>query len=300
MTPRESPFRRSGLAAVCALALLFLADPGFPGVHGETQSEKDALFERVIANQKRNDENLFLYERIERVEARKSGSTESPVSVKISRVFPAGTGVAHLELGSDGAPRDPAAYRSQLEDLVKTLAWAAETGRAQREAYEKVAKKRRERFELIEATRAAFLFTFLADEKRGDRTLSKYSMEPNPAFKPGSRNASIFTRVRGTVWVDRDSSELARVEGEVTSDISLGLFLAKVYKGSRFMQERYEVAPGTWLPTYSQYDFDGRKLFSSFAVHERTFYTGYKKIGPPAEAIDVIRKELGRAPGGAP
>src|SRR2546422_7803176 len=37
-----------------------------------------------------------------------------------------------------------------------------------------------------------------------------------------------------------------------------GLFLGKIYKGSHFMQERYEVRPGLWLASFSQYDFDGR------------------------------------------
>ena len=84
------------------------------------------------------------------------------------------------------------------------------------------------------------------------------------------------------------------VEGEVTEDISVGLFLGKIYKGSHFMQERYEIAPDLWLPTFLQYDFDGRKLFSSFSVHERTFYSNYRLIGPPKEALVTLRAELGK------
>jgi hypothetical protein len=102
--------------------------------------------------------------------------------------------------------------------------------------------------------------------------------------------------VRGTVWVDEITGELARIEGEVTEDISLGLFLAKVYKGSRFMQERYEMAPGLWLPTFSQYDFDGRKFLSSFALHERTFYSNYRLVGTPKEALELVRSELKQMP----
>jgi hypothetical protein len=75
----------------------------------------------------------------------------------------------------------------------------------------------------------------------------------------------------------------------------VGLFLGKVYKGSHFMQERYEFRPGLWLVSFSQYDFDGRKIFSSFSVHERTFYTNYRYIGPPKEALAAIRQELGHA-----
>jgi len=38
---------------------------------------------------------------------------------------------------------DAAAYRAELEKLERALAWAAEDGRAQRDAYEKIAKKNR-------------------------------------------------------------------------------------------------------------------------------------------------------------
>jgi hypothetical protein len=120
-------------------------------------------------------------------------------------------------------------------------------------------------------------------------------MTPNPAFKPTSRLTSIFPRVHGYVWIDDDAGELARIEGDVTEDISIALFLGKIYKGSHFMQERYEVQPGLWQPSFSQYDFDGRKFFSGFSMHERTFYSNYRYIGPPKEAIEAIRKELGRS-----
>ena len=138
----------------------------------------------------------------------------------------------------------------------------------------------------------AFIFTFVAREPRGDRMLSKYSMVPNPAYRPTSRSTSIFAKVRGFVWIDDESGQLARVEGQVTDDISVGLFLAKVNKGSHFMQERYELAPGLWFPSFSQYDFDGRKFFSSFSVHQRTFYSKYRRIGTPKEALESIRQEL--------
>jgi len=91
-------------------------------------------------------------------------------------------------------------------------------------------------------------------------------------------------------------AQLARAELEVTEDISLGRLFGQVYKGSHLMQEeRYEMAPGLWFATYSQYDFDGRRLFMSFGVHERTSYSQYRRIGPPKEALQAIRAELGKS-----
>ena len=56
---------------------------------------------------------------------------------------------------------------------------------------------------------------------------------------------------------------------------------AKVNKRSHFMQERYEFAPGLWFPSFTQYDFDGRKFLANFSFHERMFYSKYRRIGPP-------------------
>ena len=281
-------------AALCLGAALEAQDRhSAPG--RRTTAEAQELIDRVVANQKQNDRAMDVYERIERVEVRKTGSDAKPASVRTARVIPAGTGTGKAPVGEDGKPANVALYRAEMEKIVKALAWAAEEGRAQREAYEKIAKKKKERDQLIQSTRTAFIYTFAGTEERCGVLLSKYAMQANPAFHPTTRMESVFTKVKGFVWVDDKSAQLARVEGDVTEDISVGLFFGRVYKGSHFMQERYEIAPGLWLPTFSQYDFDGRKFFSSFAVHERTFYSNYRLIGPPKEALALLRAELSKA-----
>lgn len=277
-----------------AFAARFLAQESATPSPPQTEAEKKALLDLVLANQKRCDKAMELYERVERVVQRKNSGDPLAVDIKISRVVPAGIGVDHIPIGPDGKPTDPDAYHTELVKLERSLSWAANDGHAQRDAYEKIAKKQKERDELIEATRTAFLFTLVATEMRDGHVLYKYEMEPNPAYKPTSRATSIFAKVKGFVWIDPAAAEIARVEGEVTGDITVGLFLAKVYKGSHFMQERYEMLPGLWMPSFSQYDFDGRKLFSSISIHERTFYSQFRRIGAPKEALAVIRAELGK------
>ena len=260
----------------------------------EASSAGDDMFSRVIANQKRLDADMNIYERVERTEIRKTGSDAKPSEVKVWRVFPAGTGTSKIPLTDEAKPTSGESYRAALEKLQTTLVWAAETGPAQREAYAKVERRKKERNDLIDSTRKAFLFTKMGEETRGDRVLVKYEMTRNPAFKPANRNEMLFSKVRGALWIDKETSQLAKIEGHVTEDISLALFLAKVYQGSYFMQERYELSPGVWLPTYQQYDFDGRKFVVPFSIHERTFYTNYKRVGPPKEAVEVMRGELSK------
>jgi len=254
------------------------------------------LLDRVVANLKSSEVLLDQYERVQHMERRKTGSDRDPFDTKVWLLFPGGTGVDKFPLAADGKPLSTEGYRNELEKFEKFLVWAAQDGAAQKEAYAKVERKRKERFDLIDATLQAFRFTFVGKEMRDNRTLLRYSMTPNPKYKPTSRNTTIFTKVSGTIWIDEQSSELAKVEGIVTSDISLALFLAKVYKGSHFMQERYEIAPGIWQPTYEQYDFDGRKFLSPVSIHERTFFSNYKRVGPPKEAVEVVRAELRKLP----
>jgi hypothetical protein len=284
------------------VALLPLALAGQAGAQAAPQDSsvligpaKPALFDRVIANQKKAEAALDFYERTERVQSRKNPADPNPPVVKVARVIPSGTGMVKIPIGDDGKPTDAAAYRDALENVARALALLTEGSGSQRDAVEKYAKKKKDRNDLIDATHNAFLFTFVATEPRGERMLSKYKMDPNPAFRPTTRFTTIFPKVHGFVWVDEASGELARIEGEVTEDISVGLFLGKIYKGSHFMQERYEFQPGLWLVSFSQYDFDGRKLFSGFSVHERTLYSNYRYIGPPREALAAIRQELGHA-----
>jgi hypothetical protein len=289
--------RKRALTPIAVLSLALAATVAAQSVVSDSTPSigpaKPELFNRIIANQKKGEAALDLYERIERVETRKNLSDPSPPTIKVARVIPSGTGMFRLPVGEDGKPGDSDAYRAGLEGLARALALLVNNSGSQHEGLEKYERRKKDRNDLIDATHAAFLFTFLIAEPRGDRTLSKYKMEPNPAFKPTSRFTSIFPKVRGFVWVDEASGELARIEGEVTEDISVGLFLGKIYKGSHFMQERYEFQPGLWLASFSQYDFDGRKLFSGFSLHERTFYSNYRYIGPPREALAAIRQELG-------
>lgn len=288
---------RRAITAFCVAACTFLATYGVAqestsAAPSVSATESAGLFERVIAQQKQSEVDLDTYERIQRVETRKGSGGRGPVTAKEWRVFPTGTGVDRIPLTPDGKPVSAESYRNDLLGLQKYLDWIAQDGAGQKEAYAKAQRRRKDRFDLIDATHQAFIFTFAGRETRGDRTLLRYTLAPNPRYRPTSRNTTLFTKVRGTAWIDEQTAQLAKIEGTITEDVSLALFLAKVYKGSHFMQERYEVAPGLWEPTYEQYDFDGRKFLSSFSVHERTWYSSYKRVGPPKEALELVQAEL--------
>ncbi len=290
--------KRAGILASALAGALLLAAPlkaQQPPAPQDAlpEAEKNSLLARAFANQKKNELALDFFERFERVEIRASSADPQPAQIKTFRAIPAGTGVDRIPVGPDGKPTDPAAFRKELQNLAKFLAWAAADGKGQREAYAKVARKHQERFALIEAAATGFLFTLAARELRDGRLVAKFRFDPNPAFKPTSRATAFFPKVSGWLWIDEACAQITRLEASLVVDLPIGLFFAKIYKGSRFVQERVEAEPGAWLPSVTEYDYTGRKFFSSISVHERTIATRYRRIGPPAKALPLILAELG-------
>ncbi len=284
---------------VLPLALTALWCASVAGVRADDQvpspEERRALVNRVIANQHRDDLALEQYERLERVQLRKNEKGTAPVEDKTFRVVPTGAGRVRVQVEENGRPIDAELYRKQLRGLEQALVWALNPTEAkQKQRVEKAAKRSRERAEMVDAVRDAFVFSWLGRETRNGRTLAKLGLDPNPAFKPTSRNTSLFAHVRATIWVDEAAGQLVRVEAEIIRDISFGGGLvAKVYRGGRFVTEQAEVAPGVWLPTRYEYNFEGRKFLFGFEVHELTEVSHYRRIGAPREALLTIHRELG-------
>ena len=277
-----------------ALTLAWSTGTAWPDDRTLSPEEIHALVDRVIANQHRDDSALEQYERIERRLVRKSAQDTAPAEDKTFRVIPTGTGTVRVQIEERGRPVDAELYRRQLRDLEQALVWALNPKEArQKQRVEKGARRGRDRAESVDAVRDAFRFAWLGREVRNARTLVKLRLDPNPEFKPTSRNTSLFTAVRATVWLDESAAQLVRAEAELVRDISFGGgFLGKVYRGSRFELEQAEAAPGIWLPTRYDYNFSGRKFLFSLEVHELTEVSHYRRIGPPQEALLAIRREL--------
>src|SRR2546430_17256792 len=126
------------------LSLAFAADAAAQSAVPDTTPTigpaRPELFKRIIANQKRGEAALDLYERIERVETRKNPSDPAPPTIKIMRVIPSGTGMFRIALGPDGKPRDPVVYRADLQSLARTLTLLVNEEGSQRDGLAKYAK----------------------------------------------------------------------------------------------------------------------------------------------------------------
>jgi hypothetical protein len=257
-----------------------------------SQEQIRALIDRAAQNQHANDRALEEFERVEHVVTRRSENAEI-LSDRTLRVVPFGTGTMKLPMAENGVPSSPEEFRHQLEYAVAILDHTMHPDDRSRLELAKFQKRQRERAELVDASAKAFRMTWAGRETRNGRTLAKFLLEPDPNFRPPTRLAVIFQHARATLWVDEGQAQIARVEANIFSDVYFGGGIAgKIDQGGHFVIEQEEAAPGVWLPTFLKYDVDGRKFLFSFGIHERTEVTRYHRIGPPSQAIEVIRNEL--------
>ncbi|HEX9759694.1 MAG TPA: hypothetical protein VGA40_02180 [Candidatus Acidoferrales bacterium] len=296
---RGSMFLAAALAAalgagVWAAAGAPLQNPP-PAENPPTPEEVRRMTERILDNQRRNEASLAEFERREHRREWRTAEHQRLEVDKIFRVVPTGTGTIKLVLEEKGQPVKPAFYVEQLRVLEEALDTAANRpdDPRQRRAIEKWEKRRAERKELVDAVSEAFEVRWLGREMRDGRNLAKVRMMPRPGFKPQTRIQEIFRHVEVTVWVDDDAGQMVRAEADIINDISFGggLF-GKVSKGGRFVMEQSPAGNGLWLPSLYRFDYSGRKFIFPFSVHEEVRISDYRRIGPPAEALVAVRREI--------
>jgi hypothetical protein len=266
-----------------------------------------ALIMRAIENQHRNDRALEEFERTEHVTGRK-GENAGIVTDLTERILPSAAGNIKLKLAENGVPVSAELYRSEVEFAVSALDLATHPNDRYKEDSAKFDRRIHDHNELVDDAPKAFRVTWAGRETRTDasgahasRTYMKFLLDPDPDFKPTSRFSAAFQHVHATLWVDEAEAQFARLEADIATDITFGGGIAgKVYHGGRVMMVQEEVAPGIWLPTLYDYELDGRKFLFAFGVHERTEITRYRRVGPPPQAVEIMRNELSNLPPATP
>src|SRR5579883_742804 len=292
-----------GLVAILAAGMTFSAawPAGFTGNDTDSEDGKHSetpltaqqihdLVARAIENQRRNDLVLDQYARTEHSVFH--GNGKEPGRDVTCRVIPAGEGIVRVELERDGKNRDAAYLQEQWQDVAQALLDEAHGRDPHVANFYETQRRMRERGEMVTAIGKAFIFRWAGRTVINGRPTIKLTFVPDPTYRSSARYATLYAHSKGTAWVDEWAAQLVRAEAELTDDVSWGAgLIAKLYRGGQFDFEQQEVAPGVWMPSRYAYDFDGRKFLFSLSIHERMEYTEYMRVGPPEEAIAVIRRE---------
>jgi hypothetical protein len=124
----------------------------------------------------------------------------------------------------------------------------------------------------------AFDFHLIGEEIIGGRPTYMLEATPHPGYHASGKYGKLFAKVKGKLWVDQQDFGWVKVDGEVTQAFSLGLFLARVQRGSHIVLEQTRLADAVWVPKRLEVKASARILFlKSLDLDRILTYSDYRR-----------------------
>jgi hypothetical protein len=107
----------------------------------------------------------------------------------------------------------------------------------------------------------AFDFHLIGEETVDGKTAYVLQATPNPGYRAHGKFGKIFSKVEGKLWVGKQDFGWIKVDGQVTESFSMGLFVARVQRGSHIILEQTCVGDAVWVPKRLEIRASARILF---------------------------------------
>lgn len=259
----------------------------FPQLSNEPLPDVKGLLVEIRANADKIDAILENYTytelRIDR-DLDKAGNLIEKSTEKTSNTFYKGYRIKRL-IEKNGRPLSPGDQAKEDRDAEKQVA----------EIEKRIAEKERkaiaardtnsgtggqpsgegQRITIADALKGSLLTNPRRERFKGIDVIV-FDYEPNPAFKPQTRNEKLFALCNGAVWVDSKTKQVVRLDAVLTQ--SAGNFLAAARKGASFSIENELVNNEIWLPSQADVNLSIRILFAGININNLIKYGDYKKF----------------------
>jgi hypothetical protein len=128
--------------------------------------------------------------------------------------------------------------------------------------------------ELLEA----FDFRLLGEETVEGRAAYVFKATPHAGYHSNGKYGKLLSRVEGKLWVDKQDFGWVKVDGEVTQSFSMGLFVARVQRGSHIILEQTCLGDAVWVPKRLELRASARILFLKNLDLDRILtYSDYRR-----------------------
>jgi hypothetical protein len=140
-------------------------------------------------------------------------------------------------------------------------------------------RKDQENRSFLEEVLQAFDFQLVGEEIADGRSAYVLQATPHPGYHPRGKYGKMFSKVEGKLWVDKQDFGWIKVDGEVTQSFSMGLFVARVQRGSHILLEQVCVGDGVWVPKRIEVQASARILFlKSLDVARILTFSDYRLV----------------------
>ena len=209
----------------------------------------------------------------------------APGAEKLYQVYPGLHPRERYErlMAVDGKPRAPSELAADdlkhqkrvLDDLAKR---ERESAGDHEKRLKADAKQLREEQDEVDDVFQVYDFRLVERQSIAGQPMIVVDFSPKPGAAPKTDDGKMLTKAKGRAWVSEDDYELARLEAEMIADVPVGLFLAKLYKGTTISVDRRKVNGEVWLPARVRLNLSGRALVRKFSVESVIEFSDYRKF----------------------
>jgi hypothetical protein len=259
-----------------------------------SQDQIRDLIRRSADNDILNDKKQRDYTYVERQEMRKLNgkgqvkSTETETS-NVINIY--GEQVQKLVAKNDKPLSDKDAEKEdeKIQKLIDKRKNESDSERKKRLAKEE--KDREDQRQFVHEVADAYIFKFIGFEQLNGRDNYVIDAEPKPGYKPIRKEAGILPKMRFRVWIDKDDTQMKKIDVQIIDTISFGLFLARLHKGSRVILENTRVNNEVWLQQHVAVKVDARlALLKDFNVEVDVTDRDYKKFRTDTKIVPIAEE----------
>jgi hypothetical protein len=189
----------------------------------------------------------------------------------------------------DDKPLPPQEEKKQQEQLKKNIDQRrTETPAQRRQRIADWERKRNRERENLKEVPDAFDFRLAGEEQIDGVPVWVIEGTPHPGFKPKSKEAAYFPKVKGRMWVAKSDYTPVKIAVETLDTISIGAFLVRLAKGGHIGVEFTRVHDEVWLPKHVGVTASARLfLLKGFHLDADFTFSDYKKFSAESRIVDA-------------
>jgi hypothetical protein len=251
--------------------------------------EASAIIRRSVRVDSRNDRLMrnYTYKVLNEVRVLDSTGQVKATHTTLDEVLYVGGRQYLHPLEKDGKPLPANQAKKEQAKLDRAVAEAShltDAERAKREEEEdRGHEKRREDIQYIPD---AFDFTVLGEAALNGRETWQIHAAPRRDYK--GPNGSMLRNIEGTIWIDKKDYEWVKAEANVLDPISIGLFLARIGKGTRLSFENFRVNDEIWATRHILLKGSARvALVKIPEVEQELTFSDYRKFQTDSRMVST-------------
>jgi hypothetical protein len=148
--------------------------------------------------------------------------------------------------------------------------------------------KDQENRSFLEEVLQAFDFQLIGEDIVDGEPAYVLQATPHPGYHANGKYGKMFSKVEGKLWVDKQNFGWIKVDGQVTQSFSMGLFVARVQRGSHIILEQTCVGDGVWVPKRLEVRASARILFlKSLDIDRILTYSDYLSAADGSYSVSM-------------